>query len=108
MIEGLPARIQYLRQSLKLTQTEAEQQLGLPRKAISAYETGNRVPTVELVVKMAALYRTTTDYILGVSHLETIALDDLSPSGRKAVRHIIELTITAVQTFESQQHAADQ
>lgn len=107
MFESLPERLKYLRESLKLTQSEAGERLGLDRKAVSAFETGSRTPTAELLVKMAALYRTTTDFILGVSHQDVIALEDLDKFNRQTVRYITNLTITAIQDFIAQQKTSD-
>ena len=107
MFESLPERLKYLRESLKLTQSEAGERLGLDHKAVSAFETGSRTPTAELLIKMAALYRTTTDFILGVSHQDVIVLEGLNEFNRQTVRYITDLTITAIQDFTAQQRASE-
>lgn len=58
-------RIRDLREDHDLTQKEVAQMLGMSQTGYSKYETGeNDIPTVVLL-KLAAFYQTTTDYILG-------------------------------------------
>ena len=60
-------RIRDLREDHDLTQKQVAQLLGMSQTGYSKYETGeNDVPTHILIklVKLADLYKTTTDYIL--------------------------------------------
>jgi len=58
-------RIRDLRETRNLTQKEVAQVLGMSQTGYSKYETGeNDIPTAVLL-KLAAFYQTTTDYILG-------------------------------------------
>lgn len=53
------------RQLKKLKVIEAAELLGISQPTLSAWETGNKVPSVEGVEKMADLYSVTTDFLLG-------------------------------------------
>lgn len=53
------------RQLKKLKVIEAAELLGISQPTLSAWETGNKVPSVEGVEKMADLYGVTTDFLLG-------------------------------------------
>ena len=60
-------RIRDLREDRDLTQTQVAQFLGMSQTGYSKYETGeNDIPTAVLI-KLADLYKTTTDYLLGRS-----------------------------------------
>ena len=61
------SRIRDLREDHDLTQKLVAQILGMSQTGYSKYETGeNDIPTAVLI-KLADLYKTTTDYLLGRS-----------------------------------------
>ncbi len=53
------------RQLKKLKVIEAAELLGISQPTLSAWETGNKAPSVEGLGKMADLYGVTTDFLLG-------------------------------------------
>lgn len=53
------------RQLKKLKVIEAAELLGISQPTLSAWETGNKTPSVERLEKMADLYGVTTDFLLG-------------------------------------------
>ena len=60
-------RIRDLREDQDLSQKQVAQMLGMSQTGYSKYETGeNDIPTAVLI-KLADLYKTTTDYLLGRS-----------------------------------------
>ncbi len=64
-------RIKECRQSLGLSQTELAHQLHCTQAALSQYEKGNREPGFQELVKIASTLNTSTDYLLGVTHIKT-------------------------------------
>ena len=58
-------RIRALREDSDLTQTQVAEYLGMSQTGYSKYETGENSIPVDVVVKLADFYRTTTDYLLG-------------------------------------------
>lgn len=58
------------RQLKKLKVIEAAELLGISQPTLSAWETGNKAPSVEGLGKMADLYGVTTDYLLGRTDTE--------------------------------------
>lgn len=61
-------RIRALRQDYELSQRELAQQLGMSQTGYSKYETGeNDIPT-SILTKLALLYQTSTDYLLGLTN----------------------------------------
>ena len=60
-------RLRDLREDADLTQTQVARFLGMSQTGYSKYETGeNDIPT-QVLIRLAGFYRTTTDYILGIS-----------------------------------------
>ena len=58
-------RIRDLRQDHDLTQKELAKRLGMSQTGYSKYETGeNDIPT-SILIKLAQLYHTSIDYLLG-------------------------------------------
>lgn len=60
-------RLRYLREDADMTQAQVAKYLQMSQTGYSKYETGeNDIPT-QVLIKLAALYHTSTDYILGIS-----------------------------------------
>ena len=65
------ARIRELREDKDLSQTEFACFLGMSQTGYSKYETGeNDIPTA-ILIKMAKYYKTSIDYILGLTDVRT-------------------------------------
>ena len=60
-------RIKHLRESAHLTQKQVAQKLNCSQQAYSTYELGQRDLPTDILRKLAEIYNTTTDYILGLS-----------------------------------------
>jgi transcriptional regulator with XRE-family HTH domain len=65
--EVLPSRIKAERENLGLSQIEVAETLKIARSTLANYETGTRKPDLETLTKIAILYETSTDYLLGLS-----------------------------------------
>jgi transcriptional regulator with XRE-family HTH domain len=61
------SRLQELRKSTGETQEEVAAIIGVNRSTYSGYEQGAREPDFETLLKIAAHFKVTTDYILGAS-----------------------------------------
>lgn len=60
-------RLRDLREDAGLNQTQVAKFLGMSQTGYSKYETGeNDIPT-QVLIKLAGFYKTSTDYILGIS-----------------------------------------
>ncbi len=62
-----PKRLKSLRQESGLKQQEIAEKLDVTQGAYQKWESGTREPTLENVVKLAKLFKTTTDFLLGVT-----------------------------------------
>ena len=60
----MQTNLRKLRKERRLTQSELQAAIGVDRTLISKYETGERVPPVDVLVALADYYGVSVDYIL--------------------------------------------
>ena len=60
-------RIRDLREDNDLTQTEIANYLHIKQNTYSQYENGQRQLPIEVLIALAKFYKTSTDYILGLT-----------------------------------------
>jgi transcriptional regulator with XRE-family HTH domain len=60
-------RIKDLREDRDLTQREVAAYLHIKQNTYSQYETGQRQLPIEILIALARYYRTSTDYLLGLT-----------------------------------------
>ncbi len=68
MIAGLPERLRKLRLQNNLTQKDIAGLLDLSPSIVSGYETGERTPSVEVLLQLSGIYKTS----MGIICLEKI------------------------------------
>ncbi|WP_243577919.1 helix-turn-helix domain-containing protein [Clostridium minihomine] len=71
-------KIKSLRVARGLTQAELARQLGITRNGVNSWEQGLSMPSPAYLVELAKLFRVTTDYLLGLSEMESINVSGLS------------------------------
>lgn len=65
-------RLKDLREDNDYTQAELASMLGISQRGYSHYEKGdNDIPT-EILIRLSQIYKTSTDYILGLSNQRSI------------------------------------
>lgn len=72
-------RLKTLRIKKKLTQQQLAGLLGLTKSVISAYENGLRYPAYDVLIKIARIFKVSTDFLLGVEikrEIDTSGLTD--------------------------------
>ncbi len=60
-------RIKDMREDHDLTQKQVAEYLNIKQNTYSQYETGNRQIPIEVLVALAKLYKTSADYLLGLT-----------------------------------------
>ena len=65
-------RLKELRKSKKLTQVQVSKMIDVQQGTYSRWENGTLEPNLEAVVKLAKLFDTTTDYLLGKTIYSTL------------------------------------
>ena len=83
-------RLKVLRKEKRLTQKQLAAMIGVQHSVISFYEVGDRIPSVEVVIKLSSALHVTTDYLLGVEKRDIIDISDLSPSDKVLARSMVE------------------
>ncbi len=85
-------RLRTLRLRDALTQQQLADRLGLTKSVISAYETDLRLPSYDVLLKIARIFKVSTDYLLGISHRNDAALDlsGLTETEQQALRQLVE------------------
>lgn len=68
-------RLTKLRQKKELTQQQLGEILQIPRVSITRYETAERTPTVDHLVQFAQFFNVPSDYLLGLSDIESYNTD---------------------------------
>jgi len=67
MIKDLSVRLKETRKACGLSQKEVASFVGVSHDSISSYERGFREPPLDVLIKLAHLYKTSVDYLLGLS-----------------------------------------
>lgn len=89
-------KLRALRLAENLTQKEAARKVGVSNSMISSYENGLRQPSFEVLIKLASIYKVSTDYILGCEHNEnSYSLDGLTSEQTETILKIIQNMKTA-------------
>ncbi len=84
-------RLKELRKGQKLTQRQLGERLGVAKSVVSYYESGDRFPSYDVLIKIAHTFHTTTDYLLGVERGRTLETTGLTEEEISAVSCLIEL-----------------
>ncbi|MBQ4536676.1 MAG: helix-turn-helix transcriptional regulator [Lachnospiraceae bacterium] len=82
-------RLKTLRLRENMTQAQLAQKLGLTKSVVSAYETGLRLPSYDVLIHIAQIYKVSTDYLLGAENKQEIDLSGLSPEETDALINLI-------------------
>ena len=62
-----------------MTQQQLAAQIGVSKSVISYYELQERIPSPEILLKLASVFHVSTDYLLGISNdkvLDVSGLDE--------------------------------
>ena len=79
-----------LRTQNNYTQVQLAQKLGLTKSVISAYETGLRLPSYDVLINIAKIFKVSTDYLLGMDNRQEIDLSGLPPEEITALKNLIK------------------
>ncbi len=74
MVE-LGSTLKRLRLKKGMTQADIAKDLGLTKSVISAYETGLRLPSYDILIHIATIFGVSTDYLLGLENNKKQGLD---------------------------------
>lgn len=83
-------KLKTLRTSQKLTQQQLADRIGVAKSVVSYYESGDRYPSYDVLVRIARIFHTTTDYLLDVSKDCVVDVTGLSEEEIAVVRTVAE------------------
>lgn len=73
-----------------LTQAQVAQKLGVTKSVISAYETGLRLPSYDILINISRIFKVSTDYLLGLENIREIDLSGLTEEEIQALLNLIK------------------
>ena len=82
-------RLKNLRLQNDMTQAQLSQKLGVTKSVISAYETGLRMPSYDILISISQLFKVTTDHLLGITHRHELDLSGLTDEEIIALENLI-------------------
>ena len=83
-------RLRTLRTGKGWTQAQLSERLGVTKSVISAYETSLRYPSYDILIRIAAIFGVSTDYLLGVEPEQTMNISGRSPEHALLVRQLVD------------------
>ena len=83
-------RIRELRTSKKLSQAQLADRLGVSNAMVSAYELSTRLPSFEVLKKLAKVLGVSTDFLLNMKHNNIIEIDGLSSHQVAIISELID------------------
>ena len=93
---ALGCKLRELRLSKEFSQRQVADRIGVTSSVISAYKNSIRLPSYNSLIKLAALFNVSTDYLLGVTTnpnkegLHLICLDGLTPDKVSLVIQLVD------------------
>ncbi len=91
MIPTFASRLKQLRLDKNLRQEQVAKLIGVNKSAISTYENNTRQPSFDILVRLATLYRVSTDYLLGMTNIRSLDLSGLSDEEVAAVSELVAI-----------------
>lgn len=82
-------RLKELRTAQNLNQVELGKILGVSKQCVSNWENNNIQPSIDMLVKIAAYFGVTTDYLLGLDKKLYVNVDGLTAAQRDHIQQII-------------------
>ena len=71
-------KLKELRKANNLTQSQLAERIGLAKSIISYYESGDRWPSYDVLIKITRLFHVSSDYLLNIQTERTLDVSDLS------------------------------
>lgn len=86
-------RLKQLRKEKHLTQAQVAERIGVTASMVSSYETDIRLPSYEVLVKIATLFGVTIDYMLCREDKRFIDISSLSDDEAAVVCDMINVLL---------------
>ena len=73
-----------------MTQQQLAAQIGVSKSVVSYYELQERTPSPDVLVKLAAIFHVSSDYLLGIKKTNSVDLSGLESDDVAIVTSLIE------------------
>lgn len=83
-------KLKMLRTGQKMTQQALADRIGVAKSVVSYYESGERYPSYDVLVRIAHVFHTTTDYLLDIKRERVIDVSELSEDDIAVVTSVVE------------------
>lgn len=84
-------KLKKLRTGQKLSQRELADRIGVAKSVISYYESGDRYPSYDVLIKISHLFHVTTDYLLDIDKVRTVDVSNLTEQQIDVIIQMINL-----------------
>lgn len=74
-----------------MTQQQLAVQIGVSKSVISYYELQERIPSPEILLKLASVFHVSTDYLLGVSNDKVLDVSGLGEEDIAVLSSMVSL-----------------
>lgn len=92
-------QIKALRIARNITQEEFASRINVAKSTVSSYENGSRLPSYDILIKIADLFHVTTDNLLGRSSEYVIDVSGLTAKQRNTIQDVVT-TYKAYNRFQ--------
>lgn len=83
-------KLKELRIGQKMTQQQLAERIGVAKSVVSYYESGDRYPSYDVLIRIAHVFHTSTDYLLDFEKESVIDVTGLSKEDIAVVRTVAE------------------
>ena len=83
-------RLKELRIQAGMTQQQLATKLGITKSVISFYELRERTPSPEILVELAAEFKVSSDYLLGIEKKNVLDISGLDVDDERILKLIVE------------------
>ena len=90
MIFIVADKIKFLREKLGYSQSQLAKQLKISRAAVNAWEMGINIPSTKYIVKLAKIFKTSTDYLLGINTNLQFNVNELTDEEKEIVLKLLQ------------------
>lgn len=92
-IYDLGLRLKKLREDRNLTQKQVAERLDVAKDTIYRYEANLQMPTSDKLAKLARIYHTSTDYIMGLDDKTVLKIYGLSERQKECLENFVDIFI---------------
>lgn len=83
-------RLRTLRTAKKMSQKELAEKIGTAKSIVSFYESGERFPSFDVLIKIAYIFNTSTDYLFGIERERSVDVSGLSENEIAIITSVID------------------